>query len=172
MQDAAESNIQFLGDRMVRIFLHGLESSSKGAKASFLRALFPDMLIPDFRGSLSERMVSLKAILAGRENIVIAGSSFGGLMGTLFAMEKPEAVDRLVLLAPALNFPEFSQYTRKYIGVPTWIIIGKDDTVTPVREVLPLARKIFTDLNYNEVDDNHMLAQTFRKFDWQTLLAE
>jgi pimeloyl-ACP methyl ester carboxylesterase len=157
---------------MTRIFLHGLESSSKGSKASFLRALFPDMLIPDFKGSLSERMATLEAILAGRENIVMAGSSFGGLMATLYTMKKQEAVDRLILLAPALNFPEFSQYKLKSIEVPTWIIIGGDDTVTPVQEVLPLARKIFTDLNYDEVDDTHMLAETFRKFDWQTLLAE
>ena len=157
---------------MTRIFLHGLESSSKGAKASFLRALFPDMLIPDFKGNLAARMVTLEAILDGRKKIVIVGSSFGGLMGTLYAMQKQEAVERLVLLAPALNFPEFLQYKLKSIEVPTRIIIGSDDTVTPVQEVLPLARKIFTNLNYDEVDDTHMLAETFRKFDWQALLAE
>ena len=157
---------------MTRIFLHGLESSSKGAKASFLRLLFPDMLIPDFKGNLSERMASLQTILAGRKNVIIAGSSFGGLMGTLYTMENQDAVGRLVLLAPALNFPEFSEYKIKSIEVPTRMIIGCDDNVTPVQEVLPLARKIFTDLNYDEVADGHMLAETFRNFDWQTLLAE
>ena len=157
---------------MTRIFLHGLESSSKGAKSSFLRILFPDMLIPDFKGSLSERMASLEVILAGMENIIIVGSSFGGLMATIYAMERQESVDRLVLLAPALNFPEFSQYKLKNIKVPTRVIIGNDDNVTPVQEVLPLARKIFVDLNYDEVDDGHMLAETFRNFDWQIMLAE
>jgi len=156
---------------MTRIFLHGLESSSKGSKASFLRALFPDMLIPDFKGSLSERMATLEAILAGRENIVMAGSSFGGLMATLYTMEKQETVDRLILLAPALNFPEFFQYDLKSIKVPTRMIIGCDDNITPPQEVLPLARKIFTNLDYDEVDDTHILAETFRKFDWQNLLA-
>jgi len=43
----------------MKIFLHGLESSSRGAKAAFLRDLYPDMLIPDFKGSLAERMASL-----------------------------------------------------------------------------------------------------------------
>ena len=135
---------------MTRIFLHGLESSSKGAKSSFLRTLFPDMLIPDFKGSLSERMAYLEVILAGMENIIMVGSSFGGLMATIYAMERQESVDRLVLLAPALNFPEFSQYKVKSIKVPTRVIIGSDDNVTPVQEVLPLARKIFVDLNYDE----------------------
>ena len=157
---------------MTKIFLHGLESSSKGAKSSFLRALFPDMLIPDFKGSLSERMASLEVILAGMENIIMVGSSFGGLMATIYAMERQESVDRLVLLAPALNFPEFSQYKVKNIKVPTRVIIGSDDNITPVQEVLPLARKTFVDLNYDEVDDGHMLAETFRNFDWQIMLAE
>ena len=128
------------------------------------------MLTPDFKGDLSARMVSLETILAGKENIVMVGSSFGGLMGTLYAMQKQESVSHLVLLAPALNFPEFSQYKLKRIGTPTRIIIGRDDTVTPVKEVLPLARKIFADLSFDEVDDTHMLAETFSKFEWQAML--
>lgn len=159
------------GAPMTRIFLHGLESSSRGTKASFLRDLFPDMLVPDFKGNLSERMTGLEAILAGRENIIMVGSSFGGLMATLYTMENQERVEGLVLLAPALNFPEFTQYRLKRINVPARIIIGCADTVTPVQEVLPLASRIFTNLTYDEVDDGHMLAETFRDVDWKSLLA-
>lgn len=155
---------------MTRIFLHGLESNSKGAKALFLRALFPDMLIPDFQGNMPARMASLVEILADRKNIVMVGSSFGGLLATLYTMEQQETVDRLILLAPALNFPEFSQYKPGCIEVPTRIIIGSDDTVTPVQEVLPLARKIFTDLTCDEVDDDHVLTRTFMTLDWKSLL--
>jgi len=156
---------------MTRIFLHGLESSSKGAKATFLSDLYPDMLIPDFKGNLSARMGALESILAEKESIMLIGSSFGGLMATLYTMEKQETVDRLILLAPALNFPEFFQYDLKSIKVPTRMIIGCDDNITPPQEVLPLARKIFTNLDYEEVDDTHILGATFRKFDWQNLLA-
>jgi pimeloyl-ACP methyl ester carboxylesterase len=153
------------------IFLHGLESSSRGAKATFLRDLFPDMLIPDFVGSLSERMAVLHSVLAGQKNIQLVGSSFGGLMATIFAMENRDIVDRLVLLAPALNFPEISSYTLKRIDMETWMIIGRDDTVTPAEKVVPLARKIFANLHYNEVADDHMLARTFRTLDWKTMLS-
>jgi pimeloyl-ACP methyl ester carboxylesterase len=145
----------------MKIFLHGLESSSKGAKATFLRGIFPDMETPDFTGSLAERMASLNVI----------GSSFGGLMATIFAMEHTDSVDRVVLLAPALNFPEFSRYTIHRVNIPAWMIIGRDDNVTPAEKVLPAARKIFATLHYNEVKDDHMLARTFRKFDWKTLLS-
>ena len=156
----------------MKIFLHGLESSSKGAKAVFLGGHFPEMKIPDFRGSLSERMQSLYAILAGRDNIILIGSSFGGLMATVFAMEYPDAVKRIVLLAPALNFPEFVNYGMHQIDIPTWMIIGRDDSVTPPEKVVPMAEKIFLKLHYTEVDDDHRLANTFRAFDWETLLSE
>jgi len=156
----------------MKIFLHGLESSSRGAKAAFLQDLYPDMLIPDFRGSLADRMASLYAILAGQKNIILIGSSFGGLMATIFAMENSAAVIRVVLLAPALNFPEFSDYTLQRIDIPTWMIIGRNDTVTPADKVVSAARKIFTTLYYDEVDDDHLLARTFRELDWETMLAE
>ena len=155
---------------MVRIFLHGLESSSRGTKATFLRDQFPDMIIPDFRGSLSERMKSLNSILRGRKEIILAGSSFGGLMATLYAMENEDAVVKLVLLAPALNFPDFSGWGVKQLSIPAWMIIGKHDTVTPAEIVLPIAGSIFSDLTYDEVNDDHMLAGTFRSLDWKSLL--
>jgi len=155
---------------MIRIFLHGLESSSKGAKANFLRDRFPDMLIPDFRGSLSERMTSLNVILAGEREIILVGSSFGGLMATLYAMENGDVVDRLVLLAPALNFPDISGYGIKRVSIPARMIIGRHDTVTPAQIVVPIARRIFGDLTYDEVNDDHMLAGTFRSLDWKSLL--
>ena len=154
----------------MKIFLHGLESSSKGAKATFLRGLYPDMVVPDFKGPLSERMTSLQAVLGGQKNILLIGSSFGGLMATIFAMENKDAVDRIVLLAPALNFPEISRYTLHRVDIPAWMIIGSDDTVTPAEKVVPMARAIFADLHYDEVADDHMLSTTFRKLDWKTML--
>ena len=156
----------------MKIFLHGLEGSSKGAKATFLRGFSPDIAIPDFKGNLAERMAALRATLAGQKNIILIGSSFGGLMATIFAMENNDAVARIVLLAPALNFPEFSRYAIQPVDTPTWLVIGRHDIVTPAEKVGPTARKIFTTLHYNEVADDHMLAMTFRKLDWKTLLAE
>ena len=91
-------------------------------------------------------------------------------MATIFAMENPGIVERLVLLAPALNFPEFSRYPLEPLDIPVRMIIGRKDTVTPPATVVPLARKIFTNLQYDPVDDDHMLAGTFRDLDWRTML--
>jgi pimeloyl-ACP methyl ester carboxylesterase len=156
----------------MKIFLHGLESSSKGMKDVYLGDHYPEMKIPDFTGTLSERMKFLYAILAGQSNIILIGSSFGGLMAAIFAMEYPYAVKRIVLLAPALNFPEFGDYRMRQIDVPSWMFIGREDSVTPAEDVVPKARKIFTNLRYTEVDDDHSLAGTFRTFDWKAMLSE
>ena len=164
-------SILFLEHSKMRIFLHGLEGSSKGTKATFLSDLYPEMEIPDFAGNLSERMASLHAILAGQKKIMLIGSSFGGLMATIFALDHPDVVERIVLLAPALNFPEFSYQKKQRLDIPTWMIIGRDDTVTPATYVVPIAREIFENLHYDEVDDDHMLARTFRKLDWEILLS-
>jgi len=156
----------------MKIFLHGLESSSKGTKAVFLGGRYPEMKIPDFIGTLSERMQSLHAILAEQSNIILIGSSFGGLMATIFAMEYPDAVKRLILLAPALNFPELANYRIRQIDIPTWMFIGRDDIVTPAEIVVPVAEKIFTNLRYTEVADDHRLDVTFRTFNWEAMLSE
>jgi pimeloyl-ACP methyl ester carboxylesterase len=170
--DERSLTIHFPEVSNMKIFLHGLEGSSKGAKATCLRDFSADMVIPDFKGNLSERMASLRSILAGQKNIILIGSSFGGLMATIFAMESKDALTRIVLLAPALNFPEFLNYPIQQVDIPTWLIIGRDDTVTPAEKVVPTARKIFTTLHYEEVADDHLLGMTFRKLDWKALLAE
>ncbi len=87
-------------DSVFSIFIHGLESSNKGTKSVFFREKFPAMIIPTFVGDLPERLSKLDSILSGKSEIRIVGSSFGGLMGVLFAMADESRVKHLTLLAP------------------------------------------------------------------------
>ena len=96
-----------------RIFIHGLESSNQGTKSVFFREKYPDMAIPYFTGSLDERMRSLRSVLFQKTGVILVGSSFGGLMATIFAMENEERVERMILLAPAINLVEFADYGCK-----------------------------------------------------------
>ena len=100
------------------IFLHGLEGTSQGTKATLLRSLFPEMLTPDFRGSLEERMATLNPILGDQDVWTIVGSSFGGLMAALFACQRPAQVRKLVLMAPALVLPQFAASPTRLGGYP------------------------------------------------------
>ena len=85
------------------IFLHGLESSSRGTKSCYFHDRFPDIIIPDFQGSLEQRMQDLRQHLKGSSDIRIIGSSFGGLMAAIYAMENEDCVKEIILLAPALH---------------------------------------------------------------------
>ena len=53
------------------IFIHGLESSGQGYKGRFFRKIFPNILTPDFKGELNERMEQLITTLLKFEKISI-----------------------------------------------------------------------------------------------------
>ena len=152
-----------------RIFIHGLESSSQGTKAVFFRGRYPDMILPTFEGELQERMGTLQDLLSGRSAIRMVGSSFGGLMATLFAMREPSKLVRMVLLAPAIHRIEPRE--NGPIHVPTTIYHGTQDTVIPLDGVQRVAHGIFTHLDFHAVDDDHFLHRTFKTLDWDRLLA-
>ena len=154
------------------IFLHGLMGSSQGVKATLLRKIFPHILTPDFSGSLEERMSALDEILAGESGWKIVGSSFGGLMAALFACQHPDQVDRLVLLAPALIWPDFAASPLAPVEVPVVIYHGSRDELIPLATARELAERIFPNLSFNVVDDDHGLFQTVHALDWPAILAE
>ncbi len=156
---------------MTKIFLHGLDSSSKGTKARYFKEKFTNMVVPDFHGSLEFRLQKLATVCKTLENLTIVGSSFGGLMATCFAAENQSRVNKLFLLAPALNFPGFLIPQQKILA-PTFLLIGKHDTVTPPSEVLPLADQTFMHLETHLVDDDHLLHKIFPTFDWEQLILD
>jgi pimeloyl-ACP methyl ester carboxylesterase len=155
----------------LRIFIHGLESNNQGTKAVYFRKHFPDMLTPNFPGSLDERMADLRTLLSGKRDITLVGSSFGGLMASIFVMENEPRVKRLVLLAPAVNLMEFSPYRDRKIQVPVHIYHGRQDEVIPLEDVEGVARQVFSDLTFHAVDDDHYLHKTFEKIEWDRLLS-
>jgi predicted esterase len=153
-----------------RVFIHGLLGHSGGTKASFLRERYPDMVIEDFRGNLQERMHKLNSILAGKESLIIIGSSLGGLMAAMFTLNNPERVKRLILLAPALAAEEFGPYVNKTTDTPVTIYHGQNDEVVPLAPVHDIAHRVFQNVTFNTVEDDHVLSKTFRLIDWNNLL--
>jgi pimeloyl-ACP methyl ester carboxylesterase len=156
---------------MTLIYLHGLDSSGSGTKGRFFAAQFPTMLRPDFAGNLAERMAMLDEVIADASSLIVVGSSFGGLMGAMLAAARPERVKRLIMLAPALNFPD---YAVPPVPLPTsaTLVIGRDDLVTPPDLVIPAARASFADLTIELVDDDHLLHNTFTTLNWPALLSQ
>ncbi len=155
----------------IRMFIHGLESGNRGTKSVFFRERYPDMLIPHFSGPLEERMNKLRGLLEGKENLRIVGSSFGGLMAALFAMENEPRVERLVLLAPAINLVAFTPSSGHTLRLPVWIYHGRNDEVISIDDVRRTARGTFSNLRFHEVEDDHSLHRTFQTMDWDALLG-
>lgn len=153
------------------IFIHGLEGTSQGEKARLLRGIFPEILTPDFTGQLEMRMESLHNILGDERGWRMIGSSFGGLMAAIFACERPEQVEQLILLAPALLWPDFAASPPAPVDVPAIIYHGTQDRIIPLQPTRELAGKIFRNLDFRTVDDDHGLYKTVHTIDWKALIA-
>ncbi len=97
------------------LYVHGFASSPDSTKARFLAERVaphgidfscPDFNEPDFRTLTVSRMLDQLGPLlesSGRPTAVV-GSSLGGALAILAASRFPQAIDRLVLLAPAVMF--------------------------------------------------------------------
>ena len=155
---------------LTRAFIHGLESTSRGNKGTFFRERYPDMIIEDFGGPFKERMEKLESLLAGRNGLILVGSSYGGLMAAVYACLHEERVTRLILLAPALHLDPYKPYLDHKLRIPVALFHGLRDDVVPFEAVRAIADRLFENHAWNLLDDDHALHDTFATLPWDTLL--
>jgi pimeloyl-ACP methyl ester carboxylesterase len=98
------------------VYLHGFASSAQSSKAAFFRSklteqgidvVTPDFNEPDFSTLTISRMLdqvitAMDSLSSGP--VALIGSSLGGFVAVNAAVKYPARVERLVLLAPALDF--------------------------------------------------------------------
>jgi predicted esterase len=154
------------------VFIHGLESTAQGAKGQFFRQYFPQMIIEDYTGVFDTRMSKLNGLLACIADLILVGSSYGGLMAAQYALENEDRVKKLILLAPALNLPELRPPAQTKLQIPVIIYHGTGDNVVDPYIVQTIAMKYFSNLEHNFVDDDHSLHKTFPLIDWKGILEE
>jgi pimeloyl-ACP methyl ester carboxylesterase len=128
------------------------------------------MIIEDFRGNLEQRMDKLNDLLSNETSLIMVGSSYGGLMAAIYALNNQEKVKKLVLMAPALISKGFEPYLQKTTDIPVVIYHGEHDDVVPLAPVHNIAQRVFQDLTFHMVDDDHVLSNTFTSIDWEGLL--
>lgn len=144
------------------VFCHGLESTPHGSKFQALRAAGLPVVAPDFQGQdLAARVATLAPVLAAHPDVVIVGSSYGGLTALVGAIRHVEAggvVRGLVLCAPALWWSEPpADAMRLYPPTPTVIVHGRGDDVVPVAGSEAFAAA-HPGVRLVLVDDGHRLA--------------
>lgn len=154
------------------VFIHGLESTSQGTKGQYFRKLFPQMIIEDYAGDLETRMLTLNTRLHGKNDLILVGSSYGGLMAARFALDHEPQVRKLILLAPALNIEGFENAVKRKLHVPVVLYHGTRDDVVDPCSVKKIAEKTFTRLEHHFVDDDHPLTAVFPTLPWPALLEQ
>ena len=155
----------------IRAFIHGLESSGRGTKGTFFHERYPDMIVEDYLGSFSQRMEKLERLLAKKNNLILVGSSYGGLMAAVYACQHEERVTKLILLAPALHLEPYKPFRDKMLHMPIIIFHGLQDDVVPLDKVRDVTQRLFVNHQFNAVEDDHSLHNTFSTLDWDTMLS-
>ena len=99
------------------VYLHGLCSSPGSNKRRFLQEKLaplgvevhaPELNVPSFEGlTITAQVEAVGRFLAALDppgKVVFIGSSFGGLVSLLYSQANPDAVARLLLIAPTTRF--------------------------------------------------------------------
>jgi len=102
------------------VYLHGFASSPGSSKARFFRQKFEAHGVPieipqldegDFKGLTITRQLDVIDRAINGEPAVLMGSSLGGYLAALHAARNPK-IEKLVLLAPAFQFP--TRWRQRY----------------------------------------------------------
>ena len=138
-------------------FLHGLESGPIGSKSIALQAAFGPVVAPDCRGlfGIDERLRHVEASLAAVDDeLVLVGSSFGGLMAALLANRWPGRVRASVLLAPALHAPGVEDI--RFVPPFCRILHAPADAIVPFAASVSFGERLHVPVE--AVDDDHRLS--------------
>ena len=138
-------------------YLHGFASSARSSKATFFAGKLrehgvelhtPDLNEPDFSTLTITRMVDQvgKAIEGLSGPIVLIGSSLGAFVAVQVALKHPARVDRMVLLAPALDFGGNRMRSLGDTGIEEWKRTGKLDVFHyAYGRMLPVHYELYAD---------------------------
>lgn len=134
-------------------FFHGLESAPVGTKSLRLKEAF-EVVAPDFQGmDIWQRLDKAERITADKRDLVVVGSSYGGLLAALLYSRHPERFRGYVLMAPALYRDAAEQVERMPDNCV--VIHGIHDDVVPLDAVRDTCAKFGVEVT--EVDDDHRL---------------
>lgn len=141
-------------------YLHGFASSAKSSKAAFFarkleelghRLHTPDFNEPEFSTLTVTRMVdqvvnAMDALPPGRAALI--GSSLGAFVAVQTALRRPGQVDRLVLLAPALDFSGHRVRDLGDRGLDEWQRTNRLDVFHyGYGRIIPVHYDLYTDAN-------------------------
>jgi len=122
-------------DDLMVIYLHGFASGITSSKATYLGQRLrargvdvktPDLNLPDFSTLTVTRMLGQTGSLidAAKERVTIIGSSLGAFVAVNAAVQRPDRIASLVLMAPALDFGGPRMEKMGETGIAEWKAAG------------------------------------------------
>lgn len=137
------------------LFFHGKESGPHGRKYQALSKALR-VLSPDFQGmDIAERLAVAEKLTEGAKDLVVVGSSYGGLLAALLYSKHPERFRNYLLLAPALLL-DADSIERMPAGAV--VIHGRQDEIVPLDPTRAICEKF--GVRFVEVDDQHSLVNS------------
>lgn len=152
------------------LYLYGFASGPQSNKAQFLKRKFASVdisfdiydYIPD-RDSFTNMKPSIliknlhsyiEMNYSGEKNLVLFGSSFGGLITTWYTYLHPDKIKKMILMAPALGFS--AQRILKMLEIPP--SLWKEQEYVSIfhyryNQAIPLAYSFYKDLLDNPPPD-------------------
>jgi pimeloyl-ACP methyl ester carboxylesterase len=139
------------------LYLHGFASSARSSKAAFFASRFarhglqleaPDFNEPDFSTLTVSRMIRQVCgmVGGGTDPVVLIGSSLGGFVAVNTGMECPDRIDRLILLAPALDFGGNRMRSLGGRGLEEWQRTNRLDVFHyGFGRIMPVHYELYTD---------------------------
>jgi uncharacterized protein len=155
----------------LHLYLHGFASGANSRKANFFLDRYGQkgvqLVVPDFNaGGFTDFTISRQLAQAASyltdEPVTLIGSSLGGWVSLLLAEKYPQ-IERLILLAPALGFPQPWLSRLDPAALETWQMEGSWPVYHYIeKQQIPLA--------YNFVLDAQQYLQTEFQRSLPTLL--
>ena len=143
------------------IWAHGLWGSPNGSKITAIRESGIEVNSPDFNNLELDERVDILNELVSKEEVVLAGSSYGGLACALVAQQQPKQIKGMLLLAPALHLPEAPNNVPENLiapeNIPVIIIHSTTDDIVPISASKDYLERSKENVKLIEVEDNHVL---------------
>ena len=147
------------------LYLHGFASGSASGKATYIGQRLrergigfhaPDLNLPDFTTLTVTRMLEqTHAMLekAGRP-VTVIGSSLGGFVAVNAAAQWPALVERVVLMAPALDFSDTGLSGPGGVSIEEWKRAGQLNIFHfGYGRMIPIHYELYADARrYNAMD--------------------
>lgn len=150
------------------IYLHGYASNPDSSKAIYfankLRDLGHEVIVPDLNNNdrgdfdftnltLTRQLNQVKSLINHSTNpVILIGSSMGGITA-LLASESCDKVQKIILLAPAINMANLIRTSNSWEAITNWKNNGYKNVIHyAINKKVELKYDFYTDLqNHNDL---------------------